>query len=610
MENYRTYLTGYVDENRPENHIVFKALDFAVELHAGQKRKSNEPYIIHPLSVAQILSQDLGVKDPSLLASALLHDVVEDVEHITLEDIKQHFGNVVAELVDGCTKMSLQRLDRTTLVDRTHSKLLLSSSRRLGILLIKMADRLHNIKTLEFLKKSKQRRIAQETIEIYAPLAAKLNLFSLKRELFQLALPYLYPQKSKKLLNTTREILASTEVFEIQRAIRQALADFHCPFTIRPRAKSLSSYYSPVKRTLELTNTQNQVDFTITLDTDNYLECYTVLGTVANLFPPVPRSIRDFIATPKANGYQSIHIRINMNAKEFLLKIRTEEMAAAARQGILSQYDIKQSTGVRYAQEISELFKDIGEYGGPAHQRKDLIRLAESNEIFILTPQGDAHYLPRGSIVLDFAYKIHSNLGDHCRKAVINGSIHPLTARLKDGDRVKILTGEAPIAADPDLEKLCQTPRARSAVNKSLQKQRRRYAREVGKNILLQEMARIGLPQTFLESESLQLFLEFKAIDHIDRLYTRIGQDLLSPLEILYYAEQSEIETRDSVKQPNTLVVSKLIRGIHKFSNCCRPHPGQSTVVAALSERGVAFHQKRAATCLPGMASDRKNSCG
>jgi len=153
MENYRTYLAGYVDDTLPENRIVFKALDFAVKLHSGQKRKSNEPYIIHPLSVAQILRQDLGVRDPSILASALLHDVVEDVPDISLEDIKQSFGPVVSELVDGCTKMSLQRLDRTTQVDLTHSKLLLSSSRRLGILLIKMADRLHNIKTLEFLKK-------------------------------------------------------------------------------------------------------------------------------------------------------------------------------------------------------------------------------------------------------------------------------------------------------------------------------------------------------------------------------------------------------------------------------------------------------------------------
>ena len=592
MEDYRSYLAGYVDETIPENDIVFMALDFAVELHAGQKRKSNEPYIIHPLSVAQILRQDLGVRDPSILASALLHDVVEDVPHISLEDIREHFGTVISELVDGCTKMSLQRLDRTTLVDLTHSKLLLSSSRRLGILLIKMADRLHNIKTLEFLKKSKQRRIAQETIEIYAPLAAKLNLFSLKRELFQLALPYLYPKKSKRLLNATREILTSPEVFEIQRTIRQALSDFTCPFTIHPRAKSLSSYYSPVKRTLDLTNTENQVDFTITLETDNYLDCYTALGMVANLFPPVPRTIRDFIATPKANGYQSIHIRISVNAREFLIKIRTEEMALAARQGILSQYDIKQSVGDRYAQEISELFKDIGEYGGPAHQRKDLIRLAESNEIFILTPKGDVHYLPRGSIVLDFAYKIHSNLGDHCRGAVINGKQNPLTCKLKDGDKVKILTATDPIDADPDLERLCQSPRAKSAVNKSLQKQRRQYACRIGKEILLQAMRFRGLPEDFLESEPLRLFLEFKNIDDIDLLYTRIGQDLLSPLEILYYMETPAGAGKPPADQSASLNVADLKRGIHKFSNCCHPHPGQHEVIAALSERGVAFHRK------------------
>jgi guanosine-3',5'-bis(diphosphate) 3'-pyrophosphohydrolase len=592
MENYKTYLAGYIDESLPENRVIFEALDFAVKLHSGQKRKSNEPYIIHPLSVAQILAQDLGVKDPHILASALLHDVVEDVPHITIDDIKQRFGSLVGELVDGCTKMALQRLDRPTLVDLTHSKLLLTSSRRLGILLIKMADRLHNIKTLEFLKKAKQRRIAQETIEIYAPLAAKLNLFSLKRELFQLALPYLYPKKSRKILNATREILKSPDVFEIQRTIRQALADFHCPFTIHPRAKSLSSYYSAVKRTLELSNTENQVDFTVTLETDSYLDCYTVLGMVANLFPPVPRTIRDFIATPRPNGYQSVHIRISINGKEFLVKIRTEEMATAARQGVLSKYDIKQPAGNRYTQEISELFRDIGEYGGSAHQRKDLIRLAESNEVFIVTPKGDVHYLPRGSIVLDFAYKIHSNLGDHCRGAIINDNRSPLTKRLKDGDKVEILTYPDPIDADPDLERLCKSPRAKSAVNRSLQRRRRDYAKEIGREILLQEINRIGLSATFLESEPILLFLEFKNIADLDLMYTRIGQDLLSPMEIFYYVGKPGTKIGLSSDHPATININDLIRGIHKFSNCCRPYPGQASVVAALSERGVAFHQK------------------
>ncbi len=592
MENYRTYLAGYIDADLPENELVYRALDFAVQLHAGQKRKSNEPYIIHPLSVAQILAQDLGVMDPSILASALLHDVVEDVPRISIEDIKERFGDLVGELVDGCTKMALQRLDRTALVDLTHSKLLRTSSRRLGILLIKMADRLHNIKTLEFLKKAKQRRIAQETIEIYAPLAAKLNLYALKRELFQLALPYLYPKKSKKLLNATREILNSREVFEVQRSIRQALSDFDCPFTLQPRAKSLSAYYSPVKRTLDLSNTENQVDFTVTLATDNYLDCYTVLGLVANLFPPVPRTIRDFIATPKTNGYQSIHIRISVNGREFLIKIRTEAMATAARQGVLSKYDIQHPVGDRYAQEISELFKDIGEYGGPAHQRKDLIRLAESNEIFIVTPKGDVHYLPRGSIVLDFAYKIHSNLGDCCRGGVINGRRSPLTHPLKDGDKVKILTAPEPIEADPDLEKLCKSPRAKSAVNRSIQRRRRSYARKIGQAILLQEMARVGLPERFLESEPMGLFMEFKNIADRELLYTRIGQDLLSPKEILYYADRPNLKPAPPEEQPFEIEIDDLIRGIHKFSNCCQPYPGQSSVVAALSERGVAFHQK------------------
>lgn len=604
MEDYRQFVANYIDENDPANGIVFEALDFAAELHAGQRRKSNEPYIIHPLAVAQILAQDLNVKDPYLIAAALLHDVVEDVARVTLADIEQRFGNLVAELVDGCTKMKRQRLDRTTLSDLTHSKIFLSSSRQIGVLIIKLADRLHNIKTLRWLPRAKQRRIAQETVEVYAPLAGKLNLYPLKRELYQLALPYLYPKKSKKIVHATHHLLDSPEVFEIQQKLRDVFSSFISAVNIRPRVKSLGAYYSPVKRTLDLNNIENRVDFTIILDTDDILSCYTALGMVTNLFTLVPRSIRDLIATPRSNGYQSLHIRINLSGQEFLVKIRTQPMDAAARAGILHQWSFNRPRSHRYWKEISELFRSLGEYSGSAPQRKDLIRLSGTEETFVYTPTGDIHYLPAASIVLDFAYKIHSNLGDLCRGAEINGQWAPITRMLKDGDTVKVFTADTPFDADSDLERLCKTPKARNAVNKNLNRRRRSHAEKIGKNILLQELKRAGLSESVLDGETIRLFMDFKSIKDRSQMFIRIGQDMISPLEVTYYFESGGIapgHPRQHVPDPvplsqrslrNRLLVGEMIHGIHKFSNCCRPYPGQIHLVAVLSERGVAFHHR------------------
>ena len=604
MEDYKKYILNYVDENHPKRDIIFDALDFAVKIHDGQLRKSNEPYIIHPLTVVQILAQDLKIKDPYLLASALLHDVVEDAKDVKIHTIEKRFGKLIAEIVDGCTKMNMQRLDQTTLKDLTHSKIFLSSSKRFGVLLIKLADRLHNIRTLKFHKKAKQRLIAQETIEVYAPMAATLNFFYLKRNLYQEALPYLYPKKSKKIIKYTRELRNSPEVVEIQKKLEQALFNFPHPFSINPRIRSLGSYYSPTKKTLEINNAENHVDFKIVLKTDDIFSCYNVLGIVSNLFVSVPKCIRDYIALPRSNGYQSLHIRINVNGKEFLIKIRTEQMEMDIQKGILSRWNITELMSNKCWKETSELFRNLGEYNGSAPQRKDLIsRLGDLKDTHVFTPKRDIHYLPQGSILLDFAYKIHTDFGNLCKGGRVNGKWENLTSILQDGDVAEVVASQTPLDADTDLEKLCKTPKARSAVNKQLRTKRRLYAKEIGKEILFQEINRMGLPVTCLESDIIRLFLEFKNIKDLSQLYTLIGQDSLSPTEIMYYFDNMET-TKTSLFIPKSrlgdiswprykILISSLDKGIHKFSNCCKPHPGQDNVVAALSERGVSFHRKK-----------------
>lgn len=272
-----------------------------------------------------------------------------------------------------------------------------------------------------------------------------------------------------------------------------------------------------------------------------------------------------------------------------------------ATYGILSEWNTRESLTDDHWQDISELLRSIGEYGGAGPQRKALIRLSESEEIFVYSPTGDIYYLPKESLVLDFAYKIHSELGDYCAGALLNGEWVPPTHVLKDGDVVKILTSTDRYDADPGLEELCKTPKARTAINKHLQQKRLRYAQDIGRQILLQEIERHGLSADILENENTGFILEFNNIKDLPELFARVGQDLLSPHVVLYYftnapgkdKEKGQTDSRQfSSHAMNVLTISDLDRGIHKFARCCNPFPGQENVLAVLSERGITFHHK------------------
>jgi GTP pyrophosphokinase len=603
LNYYRSRLAKYIDVDREDREVFFKALDFAYNLHAGQTRKSGMPYISHPCAVAEILARELKLQDPIILAAAVLHDVVEDIPSIGIEDIENQFGGVVAELVDGCTKLTRYYMDRSTLKDLTHSKIFLSASRRLGVLIIKLADRLHNLRTLHFLPSAKRQRIAQETIEVYAPIAAKLSIFQLKRELYHLALSYLYPRKSKKILHLTQGLLSSPETAQCEQSLYDALSSAPFSAVIRPRLKGLGSYYNSLKRTLDLANAENHVDFTIILGSEDVLSCYNVLGIVNSTFPPIPRSIRDFIAIPKNTTYRSLHVRVHVGGRNYLVKIRTPDMDGSATYGVLYRWDLREPISDEHWQELSELLRNIGEYGGAAPQRKALIRLSETEEIFVHTPKGDIIYFPKGSVVLDFAYKIHSDLGDYCIGAEVNGQWEPPTYKLKDGDMIEILTSEEPLDVDPDLEILCRTPKARTAINRRLQQKRLHYAQDIGRQILFQEFQKHGIRSDVLEEENTRLILEIIGAAGLQDLFVKIGQDLLSPHLVLYYLTSSSLPRKEHGQKHastalmpshvrNKLLVPELDKAIHKFARCCNPFPGQEHVVATLSERGITFHHE------------------
>ncbi|NTW37785.1 MAG: HD domain-containing protein, partial [Syntrophobacteraceae bacterium] len=354
LEHYESRMQRYLKKSR-DNHVFFEALRFAHDLHAGQRRKSGAPYISHPCAVAEILARELQFTDPVLLAASLLHDVVEDIPSVSLNDIEERFGGIVAELVDGCTKLTRRHLDRSVLRDMTHSKIFLSASRRLGVLVIKLADRLHNLRTLHYLAQAKRQRIAQETVEVYAPIAARFNIFPLKRELYHLALSFLYPRKSKKIMQFIREVRNSEPTTEADKRLQRIFADAGMDVQIRPRAKGLGSYYHHLKRTLDLANGENHIDFAIILQSERVLDCYTALGLVNTHFTPIPRSLRDFISNSKNNGYQSLHVRVHDAGQNYLMKIRTPEMDRWATYGILREWDAQKSLSDEHWQEVSEL---------------------------------------------------------------------------------------------------------------------------------------------------------------------------------------------------------------------------------------------------------------
>ncbi|MCE5242014.1 MAG: HD domain-containing protein [Syntrophobacteraceae bacterium] len=600
LERYRARISRYLNQEDEDNPVFFEALDFAYQLHAGQRRKSGAAYISHPCAVAEILARELNFKDPLLLAGAVLHDVVEDVPFINLLELEQRFGDTIAELVDGCTKLTRHQLDRATLKDLTHSKIFLSASRRLGVLIIKLADRLHNLRTLHYLTQAKRQRIAQETVEVYAPIAARLNLFPLKREMYHLALTYLYPRKCKKILQFIREIKVSPEVTQIEEALQKALEEANLKATLRTRTKGLGTYYNSVKRTLETSNAENYIDFVVVLDSADTLDCYKALGAVNRTFPPIPRSLRDFIATPKNNGYRSLHSRIHVGGQNFLVKIRTPDMDHWSAYTVRGEWDTQDPLSDEHWHEISELLRTIGEYSGAGPQRKALIRLSESEEIFVYSPDGDIYYLPKGSIVLDFAYRIHSELGVYCEGASVNGDWSPPTRLLKDGDTVEILTSSERLDADSEIEELCKTPKARTAINRQLQQKRMQHAEDIGRQILAQEVLRHGLSTEVLEGETIRLLLDILNIKDIPELYVRLGQDQLSPHLVLYYLETPPQErerpqhssTGAVPSERNVIVIKQLEKAAHRFARCCNPYPGQQHVVATLSERGTTFHHR------------------
>ncbi len=589
LELYRNQMLALIGE--PETETFWQALDFSVEAHADQWRRSGDAYILHPCSVAKILAEEMDVTHPEILAAALLHDTVEDVEEVTAELVGEKFGSYVQAIVEGCTKVTHVSGDKQADSQNTHRKIFTGAAMRPEVMLVKLADRLHNLRTLRAMPKAKRQRIADETIDIYAPLATVFGLFNMKREMYNLALLYKYPKQGARLNNHIRQLqkspLGQTIVENVLKTAEKE--NFSCKVTVR--TKKLWAYYDVTNRILV-----QRIDtpLEILIVVDDVSSCYKALGIANQTYKPIPRTIRDFIANPKPTGYQGLHARAIAEGQKFLVKIRTDEMERKAQRGLFRNWSSKTGKQVKFIREIQEMFDVIGSEDSFSY--RDVIAASGVKEIYTYTPQGDLICLPVNSTVLDFAFRVHTEIGQTCLGAMIRNKRLPPSHVLKDGDMVRIVRADQPIRFEQHMLTMCKTPRARGELAKNFKARCKKVTREVGMSILRQEMLRYGIPFDVLESKDLPELLAHEAIASLDDLYVRIGEggvrlkELMEDIKKILFGGVSPLVTPTGAF--NKIELTTLDPVSVKLSSCCKPNPTAKDNCALLTPKGLSVHHK------------------
>ena len=590
ITEYRQLMVDFIGEGQ-ESQVFWDALDFAAEAHDDQWRRSGDAYIMHPCSVARILASELDIYSGEILAAALLHDTVEDVEYVTTELVRKKFGSNVATIVDGCTKVTNYSGSKQSFKQLVHRKIFSGAAAKPEVMVVKLADRLHNLRTLSSMPHHKRQKIADETLNVYAPLATILGLFAVKRELYNLALAYKFPRQGSKLQIKINRFRYDPEIISIIGRLQSSLDGEGVVGVVRLRTKGLWAYYD-VKNRILLKDIENPQEIMITAETRG--ECYRALGTINILYPPVPRTLRDFIANPKPTGYQGLHARANIEGREYLFKIRTEEMGRRAERGLVRDWTSGEKSGSRFVQQIQEMFDIFGSEESLSY--RDMIVAGGRKEIYTYTPRGDLICLPVKSRVLDFAFRVHTDIGHTCTGAMISKKKYGNDHVLKDGDVVKILRQDTPIRFEQGDLKLCQTPKARSELAKAFRQRWEIASGKIGKNILRQEMRRYGVPFEVIEKKEMDDLLVYFNLDSVEDLFMKIGDGRVRLIELMYEVKMGLYAGRETLYLPtgifNGIELSTLDPVVVKCSACCRPTPFDKGIIGLLSERGLSLHKK------------------
>ncbi len=606
--------------------IVQKACDFATYVHREQFRKSGEPYIVHPIQVAAILAE--LKMDPETVSAGFLHDVVEDTP-VILADIGELFGKDIEVIVDGVTKLSKIRYKshREQLAEN-HRKLLLAMSKDLRVIIVKLADRLHNMRTLKHLRPDKQRRIANETLEIYAPLADRLGISTIKWELEDTSLRYLNPQQYYRivhLMNSRRDERLQY-INEAIDEIKGAIVDLKlkdCEIYGRP--KHIYSIYRKMRdQHKQFSQIYDLLAIRVIVKSNK--DCYAVLGAIHTKWTPMPGRFKDYIAMPKANMYQSLHTTlIGPSGTPFEVQIRTEEMHRVAEYGIAAHWAYKEgkTDGVKETTtgEKLNLFKEIIELQNESSDASDFMESVKgdlfSDRVYVFTPKGDVFELPKGAGPLDMAYSIHTEIGNHTTGAKVNGKIVPLDYQVKNGDIVDILTSQNSAGPSRDWLDLVHTNKARNKVKRFFKQQDRIQNIDRGKDILEEALIEEGYNvHDVLNAKNIERVLAKRHISTSDDMYAALGFGELQPAGIINILtqdirEQKELqrkkqqekdllEDHKGIKNNNANSKNKhdesvLIEGIDnllvRLSHCCNPIPGDEIVGYITKGRGVSVHR-------------------
>ncbi|MDD2938463.1 MAG: RelA/SpoT family protein [Proteiniphilum sp.] len=532
-EEFQRLLQDYLNSNhRRKVDVITRAFNMAREAHKGARRRSGEPYIMHPLAVARIVSKEMGLGSTSICAS-LLHDVVEDTDY-TVEDIRALFGDKIAQIVDGLTKISSGMFgENVSAQAENFRKLLLTMSDDIRVILIKIADRLHNMRTLSSMAPTKQFKITGETLYIYAPLAHRLGLFAIKTELEELCFKYEHPEAfadlSRKIEETAPERNKIYEHFAVP--VVKALDKMGITYEMRARVKSVYSIWNKMQnKGIEFNEVYDlfavRIIFEINDGIDEKKQCWDIYSAITDIYKLRPDRIRDWVSHPKANGYQALHLTVmGPDGKWIEIQIRSRRMDDIAEKGFAAHWKYKENR-IEEDNELDKWLKTIQEIlSNPNPNAIDFLDTVKMNlfssEIFVFTPKGEIKTLPQGATALDFAYTIHTRIGDHCLGAKVNHTLAPLSQQLRSGDQIEILTSQS-VTPQPEWLNFVTTAKARTKIEASLRRQRRRIA-ENGKNMLDELFNNEPIENTLLN----KILQSYKA-DNKEDLYFLIGNNDVS----------------------------------------------------------------------------------
>ena len=639
LENKVLAYTPNLDKAR-----LFDAFTYADNAHASQQRKDGSPYITHPLAVADLVA-DLEL-DPDSVIAALLHDTIEDTG-ATHEDVAKRFGEPVAELVEGVTKLTrVQYASREEKQMENLRKMLLAMSKDIRVILIKICDRLHNMRTMQYQSPKKQREKALETMEIYAPLAHRLGMQRIKWELEDLSLKYLDPVGYNDIKTQLESRFSAHQEFltNTQAKLQKRMEDegIHC--SVYGRIKHIYSIYRKMY-------TQHKTLFEIfdlyafRVIVDDIADCYNVLGLVHDMFNLVPDRFKDYISTPKPNMYQSLHTTvIGKEGIPFEVQIRTWEMHQIAEYGIAAHWKYKAGVGNKkldseatyeWVRKLLESQQDTDAEEFVRSMRVDLF----ADEVFVFTPQGDVVNLPAGATPIDFAYSIHSAVGDRMTGAKVNGRIVPFDTKLQNGDIVEVITSNASRGPSRDWMKICKSNEARNKIRQWFKKERREENVATGRAAFESEMKRCGLTMTEITQEDvLPLILKKVKFGSLDDLYAAIGyggmtdqkavirirdeilrhtkqqkdqaaqQELLEKGEGLHVASNPTVPLpKKPVRNQNGIIVEGLDNCLVKFAKCCTPVPGDPVVGFITRGYGISVHRQDCPNASPERRAKEKD---